>query len=192
MLDAPLRASAPLGAAFAAHGVRTWAGAVRFVHALPYGRNADRADAGLVLGEQHGTCSTKHALLAALGAETDLPVRLLLGLTLLRAETHPRAAATLAAAGLAEIPEAHCVLDVAGRRLDVTFPGSTGAPPPMEHVHEIAPHQIGPYKLDWHRQALDGWSQERGFDGTHVWRTREACIAALGDAGPAPPTCAGS
>jgi hypothetical protein len=51
---------------FAARGVADFRAAGRYLQHLPYGRTADRADFVAVLREGRGTCSTKHALLAAL------------------------------------------------------------------------------------------------------------------------------
>jgi hypothetical protein len=47
---------------------------------LPYGRNSDRSDWRLVLGEGRGTCSAKHALLADLARENRRHVALVLGI----------------------------------------------------------------------------------------------------------------
>ena len=62
--DFALDASRPLGARFAALGIRDYRGAAQHARSLPYGRNSDRSDWRLVLNEGRGTRSTKHALLA--------------------------------------------------------------------------------------------------------------------------------
>jgi hypothetical protein len=46
-------------------GITTFQQALEYIHRLPYGRNADRADYRLVLKEGKGTCSTRQALLKA-------------------------------------------------------------------------------------------------------------------------------
>ncbi len=41
----------------------TWNELTHFIRHLPYGRNSNRTDLSLVIKEQKGTCSSKHALL---------------------------------------------------------------------------------------------------------------------------------
>lgn len=65
---------------FAAANIDDFGAAARWVHQLPYGRNADRSDYRLVMTERRGTCSTKHALLARLAEEQAIPVFLTLGM----------------------------------------------------------------------------------------------------------------
>ena len=52
----------------------------QYVCGLPYGRNSDPNDPLIVLAEQRGTCSTKHALLRRLAIEQGLDVALVVGI----------------------------------------------------------------------------------------------------------------
>lgn len=181
--DFPLDAAAETGAAFLARGAPRFHDAVRLVWRLPYGRNADRADAGLVLAEGRGTCSTKHALLARLAAEHGAEVELVVGIYEMDGGNTPGVGATLAAHGLRSLPEAHCYLRSGDVRLDVTR-GDGGHAEPIaaflsEHV--IAPDGIGAPKLALHRAAMEAWVRRRlpGWSADDAWRVREACIAAL-------------
>jgi hypothetical protein len=54
-----------ISAQFLFYGKRDYHAAASYVQSLPYSRNSERSDYGLVLAERRGTCSTKHALLAA-------------------------------------------------------------------------------------------------------------------------------
>lgn len=173
-----LDATRPLGAAFAARGVTTWEDAVRHVHALPYGRpDTPALDAPLAAGR--GTCSSKHALLAAVAAESGLAADLVLGLFLMDATTHPAVGPTLAAAGLTAVPEAHCYLRVDGAPLDVTFPGVHEPPPAMLVETLVAPAALSTTKVAWHRTLLAEWALAQGLDPEAVWATRETCIGVL-------------
>jgi hypothetical protein len=180
----PLRHHGELTAALALEGVRDFQAAARWVHELPYGRNVDRSDHRLVLTERRGTCSTKHALLAALAAEQALPVRLVLGIFEMHEGNTPGVGPVLARYGLARVPEAHCLLKHDGRRIDVT----RVAVPPAEprvflHEEEIVPAQIGRYKVERHQRFLRDWVVRAvpplGCGWETVWRAREECIAAL-------------
>jgi hypothetical protein len=156
--------------------------AARWVHELPYGRNSDRADYRSVLSERCGTCSTKHALLAALAGEQGFDVELRLGLYEMNARNTPGVGAVLAAARLEAVPEAHCYLAHRGERVDVTRAGVDPAEEITILVEErIAPSQIGAYKVRWHEARLRDWAGRRAppLDWRELWRVREGCIAAL-------------
>ncbi|MDQ4127000.1 MAG: hypothetical protein M3151_03470, partial [Actinomycetota bacterium] len=109
-----------LDTAFFAIGARDYHAAARHVRRLPYGRNSDRADYGLVLEEGRGTCSTKHALLAALARDYGLPVELRLGVYEMDGRNTPGVGPVLARYGLDGVPEAHCYLAYRGARVDLT------------------------------------------------------------------------
>ena len=183
--ELPLR---PLGRdskALLAAGCTTYRGAARFLRELRYGRNSDRADYRLVLEERVGTCSTKHALLAAVAREQDLPVDLTVGIYEMAEANTPGVGRVLREHGLDGIPEAHCYLRIEGRRVDITRSGVVAAEPiaRFEQEWSIEPSQIGEFKLQLHHRYLREWlSQNRDlpYSFDEIWRIREACIAALG------------
>lgn len=173
-----LETTGHLGSHFRALGVEDFRQAAGYVRDLPYGRNSDRSDWGLVLAERCGTCSTKHALLAALAREHGAGVELRLGVYLMDGANTPAVAWVLEASGLAGLPEAHCYLAYRGERVDVT---GVEADTVQEFLYEesIRPDQIGAYKVDLHRRFLWKWAAERRLDPEWVWRVREECIGAL-------------
>jgi hypothetical protein len=179
--EARLSRAGEVSAEFLALGLRDYRAAARFINQLPYGRNSDRADFRLVLREHRGTCSTKHALLAALAIEQKLPVRLTLGIYEMNERNTPGVGAVLMRSGLASIPEAHCYLVFGGERVDVTRSLTDPGEPIAEFLHEetIAPAQIGRYKLEYHQNHLRQWSAGKGLRFDEVWQIRESCIAAL-------------
>lgn len=168
----------PVGSRFRAVGVEDFREAAAYVRDLPYGRNSDRSDWGLVLAENRGTCSTKHAVLAALAREHGADVELRLGVYLMDGANTPGVADVLGSHGLAGLPEAHCYLAYRNERVDVT---GSGANTIEEFLREeaIEPGQIGAYKLEMHRQFLRAWAVERRLDPERVWIVREECIGAL-------------
>jgi hypothetical protein len=178
----------PLGAVsaeFRAIGIEDYRAAARFVHQLPYGRNADRANFRLVLPERRGTCSTKHALLAALAAEQHLQIHLVLGIYEMSERSTPGVGAVLDKHGLACVPEAHCYLTCEGVRIDVTREVTSGKEAIARFLHEetIAPAQIGAYKVAMHRAWMREWAARevptQGWES--IWKIREECIAALSE-----------
>ena len=180
--DFALDAAHPLGGRFASLGIRAYRDAASHVHLLPYGRNSDRSDWRLVLGEGRGTCSTKHALLAELAHENGRRVALVLGVYEMDEANTPGVGAVLKPNGLRSVPEAHCYLAYEGAHVDLTRQeGEECQILRFLHEEEIEPHQIGEYKLEVHKRFVRRWAEERGLDAVHLWRVREECISALAD-----------
>lgn len=183
---APFMPVGPASAAMIARGVTDFRAAGRYLRALPYGRTADRSDFRAVLHEGRGTCSTKHALLAVIAHEHDLPVILTLGIYDMHERNTPGVGAVLTRYGLDSLPEAHCYLTYHGRRIDVTRSGAEPLEAISHFLHEepISPEQIGDYKVMLHRRWMRRWIDSdremlRGLSFDEVWLIREACIAAL-------------
>ncbi len=181
-----LQSKAPISLEFHARGITDFRASGRYLHVLPYGRTVNRADFRAVLREGKGTCSTKHALLAALAQEQDLQVGLTLGLYAMCERNTPGVGAVLTRYGLESLPEAHCYLTYDGKRIDITRSGVEPTDPIFQLLHEeaIVPEQIGDYKVTLHRRFLRQWVRDHaemvaGRSFEEVWRIREECIAAL-------------
>src|SRR5215813_2060548 len=112
----PLKPAGQSTADFVVRGITDFRSAGRYLHQLPYGRNSNRADFRLVLPEGRGTCSTKHALLAELACEQNLPIVLTLGIYEMHEWNTPGTGKVLDQYGLSFIPEAHCYLTYGGQR----------------------------------------------------------------------------
>ncbi len=183
--DIPLQPGGQTAADFIARGITDFRAAGRYLHHLPYGRNADRSDFRLVLPEGRGTCSTKHALLAALAREQDLPVVLTLGIYEMHERNTPGVGVVLDRYGLQYLPEAHCYLRHEGTRIDITRSGAEPTDPIDRFLHEeaIVPAQIGDYKVQLHQRFLRSWIANTdvvsGRSFAEVWKIREEGIAAL-------------
>ena len=182
-----LAAAGPDSESFLRLGINSFRNAARHLNEIPYGRNADRANYRLVLAEHRGTCSTKHALLAAVALEQGLPVSLTIGIYDMSEANTPGVGRVLAAHGLVSLPEAHCYLSYAGQRVDVTRSGIS----PQEMIarfHDewtIEPSQIGTHKIALHQQFLRGWlttERQLALSCEQLWHIREECILALGAA----------
>src|SRR5260370_29183994 len=84
------------------------------------------------------------------------------------------------------LPEAHCYLRMAGKRIDVTSAACRGLTEPIAdflHEEEIDPTQITNYKTEIHQQCLSRRIiNNGGLDGrsiADIWKIREECIATL-------------
>lgn len=182
---APIRQSGAISAGFLAHGLRDYRDAARFVGELPYGRNSARTATCEVLTEGHGTCSTKHALLALLAAEQQIPVALMLGIYEMNAVNTPGVDATLARHGIDCLPEAHCYVSHQGLRVDVTRTAIGSGQTGLSFLHEeiITPPQVAAYKVEVHQRFMLEWLSHSPlaarFTFQQLWSIREECITAL-------------
>lgn len=184
--DSALAGAGEIIGAFTAAGMHDFRAAARYVHALPYGRNSSRSDPLIVMRERRGTCSTKHALLKRLALEQRLEIALMVGIYQMTERNTPGVGRVLAASGLEYIPEAHCYLRWVGERIDVTREIVGGPAEPIAaflHEEEIAPEQIGDFKIALHQRWMREWiasgATPRGLGFDELWKIREACIAAL-------------
>src|SRR5574341_1063995 len=172
--DSLLSPSGANSAALMRTGCKTYRAAAQYLHALPYGRNSDRSNYRLVLPEARGTCSTKHALLAAVAREQAIPVSLTVGIYDMNEANTPGVGSILGAHGLHSIPEAHCYLTYGEHRIDITRTGVSPATAITHVVHEwsIEPSQIGEHKVHLHQTYLEGWladHRELSLTSDELW-----------------------
>lgn len=159
--------------------------AVQFVGHLPYGRNTVGTEYLLVLTEEKGTCSTKHALLSALCIEQGIEeVKLFTGIYEMSEHNTPGVGTVLNNYGLHSIPEAHCYLKYDNYRFDFTRLDVQGEPIEEFLVEEqLEPSQIGDFKKDFHRKFIPIWLSnnelDKKFNLNSLWEIREECIKEL-------------
>lgn len=137
--EAPLIPRDAITAAFLKKSLADFRSAGRFVCSLPYARNSTPDDPMIVLIEDRGTCSTKHALLRRLADEQGLDYEM-------SERNTPGVGIILTKYGLTTLPEAHCYLRAGAHRIDVTRVSSRIAAEPISeflHEQDIEPEQIG-------------------------------------------------
>jgi hypothetical protein len=180
------KAEGAVTAAFLRVGTEDLRSAAKYVGCLPYARNTRPDDPLIVLIEERGTCSTKHALLRRLAIEQDLDVALVLGIYEMTEQNTPGVGEILRKYDLVLMPEAHCYLRIAGRRIDLTravdhVPFT--AISRFLHEEDIEPAQISDYKIALHKQFLLKWIADIGGLGgrslADLWKIREECITRL-------------
>lgn len=118
--DPPIIGESPMVNEFARRGIASFQQACRFVLELPYGYNSDRDEKLSLFRENQGTCTTKHAVIAALAGELNLPVHKNLGLYPMTEELVAGAGKLLVKFALPYIPMLHCFITFAGFRIDLT------------------------------------------------------------------------
>ena len=181
--DFTLDGARPLSAKLTGRRIASFHDAARHVQLLPYGRTSDPAAFRLILDEQRGTCSTKHAFLAAVAQENGADLHLMLGIYEMTERNTPGVGEILGKRGLAFIPEAHCYLRHGDVRVDLTFSREPDVEPIETFLveREIPPASLGE-KPEWHREFLRGWLSRPGAPPMSldaIWRVREDCIGLL-------------
>jgi hypothetical protein len=162
----------------------TWNDLLNAIQQLPYGRNANRHEHSLVLTEQKGTCSSKHALVKQVADLNGVgQVKLILGMYKMNAENTPKINSVIQKAGLDYIPEAHCYLKINNLRIDITTPASridTLLVDILEEI-EIQPEQVDTFKVAYHQEFMKCWlaKEQIAISFEEVWKIRERCIDQL-------------
>lgn len=154
------------------------------VKLIPYGRNSNRHDFSLVVSENKGTCSSKHALLKDFANNNNIPnVKLYIGIFKMNEENTSKIFPLLSENQVDFIPEAHCYLKINGIPLDVTTSESFYNKIENDILEEIEiePFQVAEFKVDYHKDFLKKWinetNQTKSFD--EIWTIRENCIQKL-------------
>jgi hypothetical protein len=168
-------------------GIFDFHSALKYVAELPYGRTSDNSNYRLVLCEEKGTCSSKHALIAKLCLEQNQPeFQLVLGIYQMSERTNPGVGQVLSQYDLLTIPEAHCFIRYRDSVIDITKADSSNNDPIVFTFEEVInPSQIGSYKIRLHKHYINKWieSAELPLNLDKAWSIRELCIEALGTSG---------
>ena len=160
-----------------------WQETLNFVKQIPYGRNANREDFSLVISENKGTCSSKHAYLKEFASKNNIPnVQLIMGIYKMT-EANTNIGTILTDHKIDYIPEAHCYLKIDGKTVDVTSQEAdfnTIKNDLLEEI-EIEPYQVADFKVNYHQDFIKNWLKETNskFSIDELWKIRETCIEQL-------------
>ena len=155
-----------------------------YVKRLPYGRNSNRSHYNLILEENMGTCSTKHAFLAQVAIENNIQaIELFLGIYRMKDSNTDGVKSVLKAYDLDYIPEAHTYLKYNEDIYDFTRSVSSTNSFENDILFEtqIRPNQIGDFKINLHQSFLKQWIKDEdiSYAFEELWEIREQCIDAL-------------
>jgi hypothetical protein len=116
---------------FRSIGIHSFREACRYVHELPYGYNSDRDDLMILFKEKMGSCSTKHAVIAALAAELGLPITRGVGIYPMTEAIVTGTDKILTEYSLPYVPMIHCFLEYGEYRVDLTEGNRNGKNHPI-------------------------------------------------------------
>lgn len=153
---------------------------------IPYGRNTNRYDFSLVLSENKGTCSSKHALLKDFADKNEIKnVKLYIGIFKMNEVNTPKLGDLLSKNSINYIPEAHCYLKINQIPVDATTSDSFYDKIKHDILEEIEiiPNQVSDFKVAYHKAFLKKWIEETNQNNTfeEIWKIREQCISKLSE-----------
>ena len=153
---------------------------------IPYGRNANRYDFTLVLSENKGTCSSKHAFLKDFADKNEIKnVKLYFGIFKMNEVNTPKLGDLLSKNNIKYIPEAHCYLKINQIPVDATTSDSFYDKIKHDILEEIEiiPNQVSDFKVAYHKAFLKKWIEETNQNNTfeEIWKIREQCISKLSE-----------
>ncbi|HMQ05734.1 MAG TPA: hypothetical protein PKC30_00465 [Saprospiraceae bacterium] len=174
----------PVSQLFLDKGIDTFQKALKFLRSIPYGRTSNKKDFSLVVLENKGTCSTKHALLSTLSKEQGWDqIELYLCFFRMKEENTPGIDSILKQQNLVYIPEAHCVIFDSEKFLDITSQEATfeRIKTDLLFMEKINPEDVVDYKEKKHKGYIRRWKKEMKISQSfkNLWETREACITSL-------------
>jgi len=152
-----IKAGQIISEAFLKIGITTFHDACRFAHGLPYGYNSDREDLMILFKEQMGTCATKHAVIATLAMESNLPIHKTVCVYAMTEAIVTGTAPILEKYGLPYVPMVHCFLENNNFRIDLTDGNRNGKNCSIEeflYTEKVTPHISGKDEYRLYRKSL--------------------------------------
>jgi hypothetical protein len=184
MFNFSLSLNFPLSKLLLTKEITDFKNAIAYINQLPHRRTSDRSDYSLIIPENKGTCSTKHAFLKQLAIENSQEfVELYIGIYQMNETNTKGVGSVLTKYNLDYIPEAHTYLKINGNLLDITrtTENNTSFEDSLLAEEQILPHQIGDFKVNWHQDFLKQWiiDEQLSYSFKEIWKIREECILAL-------------
>jgi hypothetical protein len=171
---------------FLSIGIKAFMDACDYVHNLPYGYNSDRDDLMILFKEKMGSCTTKHAVIATLAAELDLPINKSIGIYPMTETIVTGTDSILNKYDLPYIPMIHCFLKYRDHRVDLTEGNQNGKNQPIEillFTAKVQPNISAKDEYILYRQALKERILRRdelkGVDIKRILHAREEGLAHL-------------
>ena len=142
---------------FISIAINTFMDACDYVHQVPYGYNSDRDDLMILFKEKMGSCTTKHAVIATLAAELELPIHKCIGIYPMTETIVTGTDKILQTYDLPYIPMIHCFLEYEEYRVDLTEGNQNGKNQPVDelfYAERVEPNIPAKHEYRLYRQVL--------------------------------------
>jgi len=160
--------------------------ACSYVHGLPYGYNSTTDDILILFKEGYGSCTTKHAVIATLAEELNIPVYKTVGIYAMNEDLVTRTSHILEKYHLPYLPMIHCFLVYDLYRVDLTEGNENGKNRSIEEflfTERVIPNISEKDEYLLYKTALKNYIMNRkemeGIKMLDVLRARAEGIALL-------------
>ena len=141
--DAEIKPVGEISKVFLNLGIKSFKEAIDFVHKSEYGYNSNADDKMIFFKEKMGTCTTKHATIAGLAEELNIPLYKHVGIYKFTEEISTGTNEILKKYNVPYVPMAHCFLVYNDHRFDLTEGNCNGKNTTIESfIHE---EQVDPF-----------------------------------------------
>lgn len=140
--DAVIKPVGDISKKFLEMGITSFKEACKYVHDIDYGYNSNYDDKMIFFKENMGTCTTKHAVIAGLAEELNIPLSKHVGIYKLTEEISTDTNGILKKYNVPYVPMAHCFLVYKDMRFDLTEGNCNGKNTSIEefiHEEEVDP-----------------------------------------------------
>ncbi|MFX1302643.1 MAG: hypothetical protein ACFFBV_03275 [Promethearchaeota archaeon] len=135
--DAEIKSAGEISSKFLELGISTFKEASDYVHNIEYGYNTNYDDKLIFFKEKKGTCTSKHAVIAGLAKELDIPLFKHVGIYKLNEEILTGTNKILKKYNIPYVPMIHCFLVYQDYRFDLTEGNCNGKNTTIEEfIHE--------------------------------------------------------
>ena len=141
--DAEIKSGGELSRKFLELGIKSFKQACEYVNKTEYGYNSDYDDKLIFFKEKKGTCTSKHAVIAGLAEELNIPLYKHVGVYKFTEEISTGANEILKKYNIPYIPMIHCFLVYRNLRFDLTEGNSNGKNTPINEL--IYEEEVDPF-----------------------------------------------
>ncbi|MFX1376814.1 MAG: hypothetical protein ACFFA0_13480 [Promethearchaeota archaeon] len=135
--DAEIKPIGEISKVFLDLGISSFKEACEYVHNMEYGYNTTYKDKLILFIEKMGTCTTKHAVIAGLAEELNIPLHKHVGIYKFTEEISTDTNKVLKKYNIPYVPMAHCFLVYKDFRFDLTEGNCNGKNATIENfIHE--------------------------------------------------------
>ncbi len=140
-------------------GITELSQAIKYVHSMKYGYNSNYDDPLILFKENKGTCTSKHATIARLAEELDIPLFKTVGIYKMTEEIVTGTQEILNDHDIPYIPMIHCFLVYQQHRFDLTEGNSNGKNRAIDDFiqsKQVSPDFSQKEEYFWYKDVLRG------------------------------------
>jgi hypothetical protein len=184
--DKPIKDVGPIAHTFLSLEINGFLEACHYVHELPYGYNSNREDLMILFKEKMGSCTTKHAVIATLAAELQLPIEKCIGIYAMTEDLVTGTHQILQKYDMPYVPMVHCFLVYKDYRVDLSEGNQNGKNGPIDHflyTEKVIANISGKDEYLLYRKALKDHillrKELQGIDLKTILKAREESLSLL-------------